>query len=161
MISSVHTGQPLGLYFAMAAKYYYGALVQELKQLEIDRHYTMILILYQSGKPINQQDLGKCMQIDKVSMVRFLDYLENAGMISRSINPGDRREKFIHLTDKGLQAAAKIKKAVKKLNRTIFSGLTEVETEIFLTTLEKVINHMKQLPSRNIIVKYKPGQSEE
>ncbi len=56
-------------------------------------------LMTQDGQ--RQQDLAISTIKDKGTVARALKQLETAGMIQRTVDSGDRRQKRIHLTDKG------------------------------------------------------------
>jgi MarR family transcriptional regulator, lower aerobic nicotinate degradation pathway regulator len=56
---------------------------------------------------MSQRQLGEVAQIEKSSLVLFLDMLEAGGWVKRDANPHDRRSHCVRLTAKG---AAKFKK---------------------------------------------------
>jgi DNA-binding MarR family transcriptional regulator len=82
-----------------------------------------ILRLVSESGNLSQQELGDYMGIDKASMVKFLDQLENAGFLTRNAHKVDRRVKLVELTAKG-----------KKILDEVASVRNEVE-EKFLAPL--------------------------
>lgn len=71
----------------------------------IDLTYEMLqvlTVLWRKGK-MNQQDIADNIQKNKASLTSLLDNLEKRGLVMRSEDPSDRRNKIISLTPLGLQ----------------------------------------------------------
>ena len=79
-----------------------------------------ILYVLQTGAVVNQLTLGQELGIDKATVVKMIDKLENAKLVKRDVDPTDRRSKLVSLTAKGSQMLEKI--------RVIRN---EIETEVF------------------------------
>lgn len=79
-----------------------------------------ILYILSTGVVINQLSLGQELGIDKATVVKIIDKLENAKLVKRDVDPADRRSKLVSLTSKGAQMLEKIKVMRE-----------EIETEVF------------------------------
>jgi hypothetical protein len=86
-VSHFPTGFPMGRGFGLLMKLYFGALTKKLEQLDIDRHYSILILLESCDGNCSQQYISNLLQIDKASMVRIIDYLVKKGCIKRGINP--------------------------------------------------------------------------
>src|SRR4051812_48310814 len=91
---------PLGKKMARITKNYYGALSKRVEPLGIDRHFATLVKIEDTDKNCTQQYLSDLLNLDKVTMVRILDYLVDRGMITRTVNANDRREHLIQITSK-------------------------------------------------------------
>jgi DNA-binding MarR family transcriptional regulator len=159
MVDQVSSEYPMGLFLTFGAKYYYGALTHALQQRKIDRYFSILLLLGKCKLPLNQQDIGQAMQVDKVSMVRILDQLERSDLIQRTVNPNDRREKWVVLSEKGKEEVQHIQRAVNKINRALFKGLDPVEIDMFNRVLDHMLTQLKSMPSSKVMVKYTTSAS--
>jgi len=79
-----------------------------------------ILYVLNTGAVLNQLTLGQELGIDKATIVKIIDKLENAKLVKRDVDPSDRRSKLVSLTPKGTQMLEKIRVA-----------RSEIETEVF------------------------------
>lgn len=78
---------------------------RKLRKHGIDLTYEMLqvlTVLWRKGK-MNQQDIADNIQKNKASLTSLLDNLEKRGLVMRSEDPSDRRNKIISLTPLGLQ----------------------------------------------------------
>lgn len=84
MNSSTHEWLPLGTTLALITKKYFGVLSQSLKHLDLDRNFSVLLLLDHENRAVSQQYIADYFLIDKVQMVRIVDHLSKAGMISKN-----------------------------------------------------------------------------
>lgn len=147
--------QPLGRAMVVITKNYWGALSKNLEHLGIDRHFTTMVAIDRAKDKCTQQYLCDVLQIDKVGMVRVLDYLVEKGMITRAVNPDDRREHIIQHTEKGKKVMPEIHEGIKEMNNTALKGFSENEQKIFKRCIEKIILNLKNLPVNEIDIKVK------
>src|SRR4051812_2912249 len=91
---------PLGRFLNLLTKSYYGALVKKLEHLEIDKDYSILILVESNAGHCSQQFLCDSLHMDKASMVKRIDILAEKGLIERCENPKDRREHKLVLTRK-------------------------------------------------------------
>lgn len=137
---------PLSLMFNMLFKKYYHAAEQQLISAELDR-YFYVLGLICKHEEITQQCLANCLQIDKATMVRVIDYLTDKGLAKRTTHSEDRRAYIISPTAKGLKLAPKIEKTFSTLNKLAFNGFSNDEKKLFLDLLAKMDTNLNAAPS--------------
>jgi MarR family transcriptional regulator for hemolysin len=146
---------PLGRRFSILTRLYYGALTKKLERLDIDRHFSILILLDTSDKECSQQYISDVMKTDKVSMVRIVDYLTGKGYIKRVLNPNDRREHHIRLTEKAKKIMPKIHKAVNELNRTATKGLSSKQVKNFNESLYILSSNLMDQPAHKVTVNFK------
>jgi MarR family transcriptional regulator, transcriptional regulator for hemolysin len=149
---------PLGRRFAILTRMYYGALTKKLERLDIDRHFSILILLHTAGKECTQQYISDVMKKDKASMVRIVDYLTDKGYIRRVSNPDDRREHHIKLTEKAKKIMPAIHKAIHELNKAATRGLTEQQAKMFDGFLYAIGVNLSDQPSYNVIVNFKKAK---
>ncbi|HYG42153.1 MAG TPA: MarR family transcriptional regulator [Bordetella sp.] len=68
--------------------------------------FDVLATLYRSGPPhtLNPQALVNALLLSSGAMTNRLDRLEQAGLLAREPNPGDRRGVMVSLTPQGLRA---------------------------------------------------------
>lgn len=146
---------PMAASMAIITKYYYGALSKMLEHLEIERYFTALYLIHKTNEKCTQQYLSDMLHVDKVSMVRILDYLVKKGMIERVVNPDDRREHIVVLTKKGEKVIPEIDKAISELNKIASKGINKEEQKIFWLGIETIMNNLKHLPVNTVDIKIK------
>lgn len=85
-----------------------------------------------------QASLAERMFVEPMTLVGYLDSLEKAGLVLRTIDPTDRRAKLITLTDDADPILEKIEKAIDQVHSDALSGVSKNrkdELEILLETM--------------------------
>lgn len=155
---SVISRFPLGKQFGSLTRLYYGALTKRLEHLDIERHFSILILIDTSEKECSQQYISDVMKKDKASMVRIIDYLTEKGYIIRVPNPKDRREYHIKLTDKANKIMSKIHKGVNDLNRTATKGLSSQQVKIFYKSIDIISSNLIKEPAHKVIVNFKKAK---
>ncbi len=148
---NMYTNMPLGKLCAMITKPYFGALTLGMEHLGIEKNFS-VLILLEEKKNCSQQFISDTLQIDKVSMVKFIDGFVKKGLVKRVQNPKDRREYFVELTPKAHKILPEIHQTINGLNKIAFAGLSQKAIKDFYSTLNTVLANVKPFPSSHIIV---------
>lgn len=146
---------PLGKKMARITKSYYGALSKRVEPLGIDRHFATLVKIEDTEKKCTQQYLSDLLNLDKVTMVRILDYLFEKGMITRTVNPNDRREHLIQITAKGKKLMPKIRNEIITMNKIALNGLNKKEQELFRRFIDTVNKNLENLPVNKVDIKIK------
>lgn len=150
---------PLGRNLAALAKLYVGALTKKLESLEIDRHFSLLMLVESTPCGCTQQFLCEELQVDKASMVRFIDYLVKKGMIQRTQCQEDRREHHIVLTAKGKKILEQIHEGVLEMNKIAFRGINAVRQKEFYTIMASIKANLEHEPSYKVVLNYKKLKS--
>jgi DNA-binding MarR family transcriptional regulator len=86
-----------------------------------------------------QQEIGKAMGIDPSTMVALLDGLEEAGLVTRSPHPADRRARVVALTPKGRKAVERGRKLNNEVEDEVLKGLNKTERKQLLALLRQAL----------------------
>jgi MarR family transcriptional regulator for hemolysin len=140
-ISEFSLGRKLGL----LGKLYFATLSSRLKHLGIEKHFSVLVLIDTMGNKCSQKFIASVLHIDKTMMVGVIDDLGSKGFIKRIQNPDDRREYWIHLTEKAKKHMPEIKKVVNEMNKTAFMGMTPAEAKKFHTQLYTIYKNVKKL----------------
>jgi DNA-binding MarR family transcriptional regulator len=146
---------PLGRSLAILTKNYYGALTSKLAHLDIDRHFSILILIESLESGCSQQFICQQLNIDKVSMVRMIHYLIEKKYISKIVNKDDKREYLLHLTKKARTALPQIHRAIHELNQAVFKDLAAAKRKEFYNLLHTIQNNLDKLPADTIYINYK------
>jgi DNA-binding MarR family transcriptional regulator len=146
---------PLGKYMGALTKSYFGALSKKLEHLGTDRHFSTLVAIHTAEQKCTQQYLSDLLNFDKVSMVRMLDYLVSRKMITRSVNPEDRREHIIGLTPKAKKIIPLVSKGIMEMNETAFKGVNKHDRELFYSCMAIILKNLEDLPAHKVDIKLK------
>jgi DNA-binding MarR family transcriptional regulator len=86
-----------------------------------------------------QQEIGKAMGIDPSTMVALLDGLEEAGLVTRTPHPADRRARVVALTAKGRKALERGRALNDEVEDEVLKGLNKTERKQLLALLRQAL----------------------
>lgn len=116
---------------------------KRLKNTDIDKYYIILILLDTSKEKLTQQSICETLYIDKVTMVKMIDYLSSFNYVKRVRNPKDRREKIILLTPKARKALPRIKEVYSYVIDVTFNGLQKKEINVFVNKLNKMNKNLQ------------------
>lgn len=86
--------------------------MEKLNSPDIGKSQVEILnkmgLYNRSNKKINQELLSYDLQIDKASISRSVQSLEEKGLLKKEQDPNDKRQNLLFLTDEGIEFADRI-----------------------------------------------------
>lgn len=155
MSKSLCESLPFGRSLAILAKSYYGALTKRLEHLEIERYYSILIFIESEEKGCTQQYICDHLKIDKVSMVRIINYLIEKKYIHKINNPNDRREYLVELTKKSLKILPEVHKAIDEVNEAALKGISKPAQKELYKYLSSIQVNLDELPTEKIYINYK------
>ncbi|MBK8018189.1 MAG: MarR family transcriptional regulator [Betaproteobacteria bacterium] len=100
-----------------------------------------------------QSELADILEIEKPTLGRLLDRLEQKGWIRREADSADRRAKRIFLTEEVEPAMKAMRAAAAELRRDALAGLPAEQREAFVDTLLAIKSNLARseagAPARN------------
>lgn len=136
-------------------KQYFGALSKSMEHLGVDRHFYPLVVIDKTEEKCTQQYLSCMLDVDKVTMVRVMDYLMERGMITREVNINDRREHLIKLTSKAKKIMPEIYEGINKMNSLALKGLSKNEQELFYSAMKRIAKNIENLPVNEVDIQLK------
>lgn len=133
-------------------RFAWAGIARQYGQLAAARGSTMamgqaLLNIGREGTPSTQ--LGPRMGMEKTSLSRLLNNLEEQGMIERRADDKDRRVVRIHLTSDGKKERDRARNAVRKFNQWISERLGSERTARLLEDLQQLNVEIVRYPTRN------------
>ena len=89
-------------------------------------HYGMLMALAEKG-PVGQQQLSALVGIDPRNAVPVIDFLAEGGLLTREIDPTDRRRRVLALTRSGHDVVRDLTEAGAAIERRFLRLLTPAE----------------------------------
>lgn len=86
----------------------------------------------------NQETICCAADLDKGRIARSMGRLEERGLIRRVVNPQNKREKQVELTDEGGKILEQIRTFEEDWKSRCFSGFTEEEIKNYQSYLERM-----------------------
>ena len=109
-------------YLSKAERGYTKALNREFLKAgyEVSREQYELLQVLWAEDNVNQQTISKRLQKDKYNVTKLLNTLTKRGFVQRKMCQEDKRNNFVVLTEKGIQA----KKALTEIEEQLHADLT-------------------------------------
>ena len=79
--------------------------------------------------------MAEILEIERPTLGRLLDRLENKGWLRRQADPKDRRVKRVYLTDEVKPALKSLRRIAADLRQQVLEGLNKDEREQLVDTL--------------------------
>lgn len=98
--------------------------------------FTLLHLAHEQG--ITQDTLARRFHVDKATIARAVRKLEDAGYVSRTVDPGNRRAVLVALTDAGERIVPEIVRIDRQWEEEICAGLTGDERLTMQTLLRKI-----------------------
>jgi DNA-binding MarR family transcriptional regulator len=111
----------IGLAFGEIARLLRRRFDARARAMGATRAQWMALKMISRGEGINQGRLAEQLEVEPITASRMIDRLEEAGMVERRRDPGDRRAWLLFLTDK---------------SRPVIDDLRVVANEVFEQALD-------------------------
>ncbi len=105
------------------------------KNIQISAGQSGVLFLLQQKNDLKMSEISRLLSIDNSAITRIIDHLEKNGLVKRQLNPDDRRQYLICITEKGKKEISIVGNIANQTNETIKEGFTEDEIGIFLRVL--------------------------
>lgn len=86
----------------------------------------------------NQAFYAERLEIEPITLTRIVDRLEDAGWIERRSDPGDRRARILHLTDKSRGIVTRLTANVEALFEEMLEGFDPAERAMFANLLDRI-----------------------
>ncbi len=102
------------------------------------KHYGVLSVLEEKGS-ITQHEIGRCIYVDRTTMVGILDDLEKKGLVERKEHPTDRRSHAVYLTSKGKEAVGKAHHLASTVEKRFLECLSAREQKELRQILRKLV----------------------
>ena len=94
-----------------------------------------------------QKDIAQACLIEPATVTSLLLHMEQAYLIERRVENGNRRSLFVYLTDKGRRMAARSKEGVQRVINRAFTGLEDRQEEA-AADLRQMYENLKEQTKR-------------
>lgn len=135
---------------------------QELKGVGLPMSVWRTLLAVQRMEPCTMNELAKHTTLERSSLTRTLDQMEDGGMVTRRTPPHDRRQVLVALTPEGRAAYERGLAAIRDWNRAALDRLPTDRLETLLQVLGEVliVSMDDEAFAREIITFEYPGSAD-
>lgn len=122
---------------------------RRVKRLGFTRSQWWVLNHLFRNDGVTQSELADILEVEKATLGRLLDRMEQKGWIRREGDAGDRRAKRVFLTEEVEPAIKAMRAAAGELRRDAVAGLSASQQEQFVDTLLAIKANLQRLAGEN------------
>lgn len=120
----------------------YGSIIIENElDMELTKTQVMFMIHISQRTDIHQDQLAKIFKINRSTVTRAINQLENKGYVIRIIDDKNKKTNIISLTDLGKNCLEKINRAIDFWIVLITEGFSEEEVELSKRLITKMASN--------------------
>ncbi len=124
-----------GFLVAKAHQRLFTSFSDECLKHGVEVPHAGILHLLQEFGPMSQQQLGRKLRIDRTTMVKLVDALEQVHFARRRNHPQDRRAYLVEITPAGGRALAAMGKIADRMEAELLVRFSEPERKLIRRAL--------------------------
>lgn len=98
----------------------------------------VVLVALESGASPTQAELAAAVHRDKTRLIPILDRLEARGLLSRTPDPADRRNRVVALTDAGREVLTACRCEVRAMEAAFLASVPAARRRVFVEVLEQL-----------------------
>jgi DNA-binding MarR family transcriptional regulator len=102
----------------------------------VDMWEYVVLSALEAGAAPTQSELALAVHRDKTRLIPILDRLEGRGLLSRTPDPADRRNRVVALTPEGRAKLAACKTDIRAMESRFLADLPAAQRRTFLEVLD-------------------------
>ncbi|MCR6545366.1 MarR family winged helix-turn-helix transcriptional regulator [Dehalobacterium formicoaceticum] len=99
--------------------------------------FNVLLLLYKN-ESMALWELGEELLVSRANISGLIDRLEKSGLVTREIDPKDRRSMRVKLTAEGKEKVAELFLPFKEYTEKVMSPLSDNEKEMLINLLQKI-----------------------
>ena len=142
---------PSSLVFQMRTGYLLGTVglivyqrwAEVLAELEVTPTQAKVLMALGEAGPLGQQRLAELVGVDPRNAVAVVESLVGAGLVSRAVNPSDRRRRVLALTAPGRRLVKKLVASTTQNDDKLLASLPAADREALRRLLSAVLHASK------------------
>ena len=107
-------------------------------------HYAFVLVICREpGR--SQEDLARELCVNKSTVARNINYLEEQGYVSRSPLPHDKRQFSVYPTEKAMKELPEFRAASSEWMALLSEGIPQEELDIFDAVLRQMQDKAREI----------------
>ena len=97
------------------------------------------------GSGLTHGQMAETLAKDKAAITRLVNSLHQQGLVDRNADARDRRIMRVRLTDKGREAAVRLRSIIEQLHRQVFVGIEQDEFDACRDVLGRVLTNISAM----------------
>lgn len=107
--------------------------------------WRVLARLSRAGGDVRQVELAEALDVEPITLCRMIDRLEEAGLVERRRDEGDRRAWRLFLTAEAAPVLAKLEQMGIAFNADILTGISEEDRAAALRVLARIRSNLDQI----------------
>lgn len=132
----------LGLILSRTYLAFKRAATRQMSSFGLTPEQFSVLSELSKTNGVSQKRLAELTERDQTTVGKILDKLIKKELVSRSVDPSDRRAVQLNITSKGLDLHTQIWPELEILENRVYEGLKDTEIESFISTLNKMYDNL-------------------
>ncbi len=115
---------------------------RRVRSLGLTRSQWWVVTHLYRSEGVTQSELADILEIERATLGRLLDRLEDKGWIRRQADPRDRRAKRVYLTERIEEPMRTLRRVAAGVRGDALAGLSAAEQDRFVDTLLKIKDNL-------------------
>jgi DNA-binding MarR family transcriptional regulator len=133
----------LGAAFAWLARAMIKAEEPVLRAHDVEMWDYAVLATLEGGPAPTQSELAAAVGRDKTRLIPILDRLEARGMLRRTADPADRRNRVVALTAAGRELVASCRAGIREVEAELLVSVDPDERATFVAVLDRLADFVR------------------
>ena len=126
---------PIGYLLADSSRLARRAFDERVRAEGVTGPQARLLLMLQRTPGENQGHYADLLEVEPITLCRMVDRLEEAGLVERQPDPGDRRARRLHLTDKSRKKLTRLRQRLETMLEEMLAGLSVADHDDFIRLL--------------------------
>lgn len=113
--------------------------------IEISGGQGRILFVLWKNNPMSISEISRETSLAKNTVSIIVDGMVQKGILERNINPHNRRQTIISLTEYARNLQERYEQVSQEMNHLFYQGFTEEEREMFEQYLERILDTLAKI----------------
>ncbi len=100
-----------------------------------------LIAILGSHSPLSAKALAELMAMDQVSISRALEQLVGKRLVSRRVDPTDRRRVVLRLSKRGEEVYSEVVPVLQAADTAVTSGLSDEDARTFRQLMKRILAH--------------------
>jgi DNA-binding MarR family transcriptional regulator len=128
----------LGAAFARLTRMMIEAETPVLRAHAVEMWDYAVLSALEEGAAPTQSELAAAVGRDKTRLIPILDRLEARGLLRRTPDPADRRNRVVALTDDGRELVRSCRAGIRGVEAEVLAAIDPEERAVFVAVLDRL-----------------------
>jgi len=136
----------IGTMLAQVSRLLRRSFDERAREIGVTRPQSQVLAMLSRYEGINQGGLAELLEVEPITAGRMIDRLQEAELVERRPDPGDRRAWRLYLTPRGEQLLAQLRPFGRQTIEAALDGIDGNERDQLMGMLERIRANLSRKP---------------